>query len=41
MGFSAILNLQHKNLQFTIEKSTSALPFLNMELKIHNNNLQL
>ena len=34
------LNSQHKNLQFTMEKSTNTLPFLDMELKIHNNNLQ-
>ena len=33
------LNSQHKTLQFTMEKST--LPFLDMELKIHNKNLQL
>ena len=40
MEFLNRLNSQHKNLQFTMEKSTNTLPFLDMELKIHNNNLQ-
>ena len=40
MKFLDRLNSQHKNLQFTMEKSTNTLPFLDMELKIHNNNLQ-
>ena len=40
MEFLDRLNSQHKNLQFTMEKSTNTLPFLDMELKIHNNNLQ-
>ena len=40
MKFLDRLNSQHKNLQFTIEKSTNTLPFLDVELKIHNNNLQ-
>ena len=40
MEFLDRLNLQHKNLQFTMEKSTNTLPFLDMELKIHNDNLQ-
>ena len=40
MGFLDRLNSQHKNLQFVIEKSTNTLSFLDMELKIHNNNLQ-
>ena len=34
MEFLNRLNSQHKNLQFTIEKSTNTLPFLDMELKI-------
>ena len=40
MEFLDRLNSQHKNLQFTMEKSTNTLPFLGMELKIHNSNLQ-
>ena len=40
MEFLDRLNSQHKNLQFTMEKSTNTLPSLDMELKIHNNNLQ-
>ena len=40
MEFLDRLNSQHKNLQFTMEKSTYTLPFLDMKLKIHNNNLQ-
>ena len=40
MTFFDRLNSQHKNLQFTMKKSTNTLPFLNVELKIHNNNLQ-
>ena len=36
--FSDKLNSQHKNLQFMIEKSPNTLPFLDMKLKIHNNN---
>ena len=41
MEFLDSLNSQHKNLQFTMEKSTNTLLFLDMELKIHNNSLQL
>ena len=41
MEFLYVLNSQYKNLQFTIEKSTNTLPFLDMELKIHNSNLQI
>ena len=40
MEFLDKLNSQHKNLQFTMEVSNNTLPFLDMELKIHNNNLQ-
>ena len=40
MEFLDRLNSQHKNLPFTMEKSINTLPFLDMELKIHNNNLQ-
>ena len=39
MEFLDRLNSQHKNLQSTMEKFTNTLPFLDMELKIHNNNL--
>ena len=41
MEFVDALNSQHKNLQFIIKMSTSTLSFLDMELKIDNNNLQL
>ena len=40
MEFLDRLNRQHKNLQFTMKKSTNTFPFLGMEFKIHINNLQ-
>ena len=35
--FLKILNNQHKNLKFTMEKSTGAFPFLDVEIKINQN----
>ena len=35
--FLDVLNMQHKNIRFTIEKATETLSFLDVEIKLHDN----
>ena len=34
-SFLSILNTQHKNLQFTVEKSANTLQFLDVDIKVN------